>query len=150
MRGGRDVEAALDEFVELWGRLRAESEREGAIVVVEGERDRRALRRLGLRAPILLVHRGQPLSETAHRLARASRHVIVLTDWDGEGGLFARRLREFLGAGPVILDLDFRRELGRILRGELVHVEGLYGWARRLAERRHVALDQLLAPALAD
>jgi len=145
VRDGRDALAALEEFRELWGKLRGESEEAGTVVVVEGERDRRSLRRLGLEGTIALVHRGETLSGTAHRLVRQSRRVIVLTDWDNEGGQFARRLKEFLEAERLELDLEYRRRLARILRGELVHVEGLHGWARRLAERQGSSLEQYLA-----
>ena len=145
MRDGRDTLQALEEFRELWGKLRSECVEAGTVVVVEGERDRRSLRRLGLEGRIALVHRGETLSGTAHRLVRQSRRVIVLTDWDNEGGQLARRLKEFLEAERLELDLDFRRRLARILRGELVHVEGLHGWARRLAERQGGSLEQFLA-----
>jgi 5S rRNA maturation endonuclease (ribonuclease M5) len=145
MRDGPDAEETLEEFLKLWDRLRTETEEGAAVVIVEGERDRRALRRLGLEGPITLVHRGETLSATAHRLVRGGQRVIVLTDWDGEGGQFARRLKEFLEAEEVPLDLEFRRRFARILRGELVHVEGLHGWARRLAERQGRSLEVLLA-----
>ncbi len=144
MREGRDSAEAFTAFAELWGRLRVESEERGAVLVVEGERDRRALRRLGLAGPVVLVHRGEPISKTAHRLVGQGRPVIVLTDWDGEGGQLAHRLREFLEAERVPFDLEYRRRLARILRGELVHVEGLYGWARRLAERQGGTLEEIL------
>jgi len=150
VRNGRDALAALEEFRELWGKLRGDATEVGTVVVVEGERDRRSLRRLGLEGPIALVHRGETLSGTAQRLVRQARHVIVLTDWDNEGGQFARRLKEFLEAEQLKLDLDYRRRLARILRGELVHVEGLHGWARRLAERQGDSLEQFLAETAPD
>jgi 5S rRNA maturation endonuclease (ribonuclease M5) len=124
----------LEEFLKLWHDLRAESGEPGTVVVVEGERDRRSLRRLGIDGRIVALHRGRPLSGTAHDLVDRAARVIVLTDWDTEGGHFARRLKEFLEADRPSLDLEYRRRLARIVRGELVHVEGLYGWARRLAE----------------
>ncbi len=144
MHPGPSGEEPFDQFLDLWDRLCAASRSPGTVVVVEGERDRRALRRLGLPGSILLVHRGDSLATTAHRIARANRRVIVLTDWDGEGGVLARRLKEFLEAEPLDLDLEFRRRLARILRGELVHVEGLHGWARRSAEARGATLDHFL------
>ena len=118
--------------------------------MVEGERDRRSLRRLGLKGTILLVHRGRTLSETAHHLAETARHVIILTDWDTEGGHLAQRLKEFLGSGRHGPDLDHRRRLAHVLRGELVHVEGLYGWAARTAEKGNRSLVQLLDAAEAE
>jgi 5S rRNA maturation endonuclease (ribonuclease M5) len=137
---GRATEATFERFLELWQRLLADQE--VAVLVVEGERDVRSLRRLGWTGPIEAVHRGKPLAETAERLLRLRRRVVVLTDWDSEGGEIARKLRGFLGTTEF--DLDLRRNLARLLRGELVHVEGLYGWARRTAERLGRPLELLL------
>ncbi len=144
MGNGRDRSDPLTEFLRLWHRLRSESAEVGTVVVVEGERDQTSLRRLGLPGPIVKVHRGRALAGTAHDLVGRSRRVIVLTDWDTEGGHLARRLREFLEAERLHLDLEYRRRLARIVRGELVHVEGLHGWARRLADRKGESLDDLL------
>jgi len=144
MSNERDPAVVFDEFWELWNRLRSDSLRPGAVVVVEGERDRRALRRLGLEGLIVLIHRGRTISETAQHLSATARHVIILTDWDTEGGHLAQGLTKFLGTGRSGPDLEYRRRLARILRGELVHVEGLFGWARRTAERSDRSLAQLL------
>ncbi|HXW67616.1 MAG TPA: toprim domain-containing protein [Thermoplasmata archaeon] len=146
MRNERDPAAMLEAFVALWQELRTESARAGTVLVVEGDRDRSSLRRLGIPGTIVKVHRGRPLAGTAHDLVGAARRVIVLTDWDTEGGHLAQRLREFLEADAAALDLEYRRRLARIVRGELVHVEGLHGWARRLAERSGLSLDELLGP----
>jgi 5S rRNA maturation endonuclease (ribonuclease M5) len=146
----RDPAAVFDGFWELWARLQSESRVPGTVVVVEGERDRRSLRRLGLRGPIVLVHRGRTISETAEHLAATARHVIILTDWDTEGGHLAQRLKEFLGSGRRGPDLEHRRRLAHVLRGELVHVEGLYRWAVRTAEKAHRPLAQLLELSEAD
>lgn len=129
------------EFVRLFVRLREEAESGVAVVVVEGERDRRSLRALGLRGPIALVHGGETLSAFAGRLARGGRKVVVLTDWDLEGGHLAQRLRVFLEAEAVGIDLEYRRRFAKILRGELVHVEGLNRWARRTAEEAGAPVD---------
>jgi 5S rRNA maturation endonuclease (ribonuclease M5) len=134
----------LDAFLRLWAELRVDSEDPGTVIVVEGERDRGSLRRLGVTGRVVTVHRGRTLSGTAHDLVGGARRVIVLTDWDTEGGHLARRLKEFLESDRPTLDLEYRRRLARIVRGELVHVEGLHGWARRLAERHGDSLDDRL------
>lgn len=144
MEPERDPRAAFGTFVVLWQRFLGERHRPGTVVVVEGERDRRALRRLGWDGRIAIVHRGRSLSATAQGLVEESRRAIVLTDWDSAGGTLARRLREFLEAERIDLDLDFRRELAVLLRGELVHVEGLFGWVRRNAERFGVPLETVI------
>lgn len=147
MREGNDSEVALDRFVDLWQRLRARSAEPGTVVLVEGERDRRAVRRLGLPGAVTTLHAGRTLAETAQVLVRRGRRVVILTDWDTEGGHLAHRLGEFLKAERLELDLDTRRRLARVLRGELVHVEGLYGWARRLAESEGDSIEQRLDDA---
>lgn len=134
-------------FVDELERLRTDSEAEGAVVVVEGARDRAALRRLGLRAPIVLLHAGRSTSALVHELDRRANRVIVLTDWDRAGGLLAARLREHLRAGQLDCDLECRRRLARLLHGELVHVEGLYRWARRVAESLGSSLEEAIGPA---
>jgi len=131
-------------FVRLWGKLLEEADGARAVIVVEGERDRTAVRRLGWTGPVVVVHRGRPISATASGLVAARGKVIVLTDWDTEGGHLARRLRDFLEPEDVRLDLDYRRRFARLLRGELTHVEGLFGWARRQADRRGESLERLV------
>lgn len=144
MANDRDPGVVFDEFWDLWSRLRGEAHASDSVVVVEGERDRRSLRRLGLKGAIVLVHRGRTIAETAQDLAGSARRVIILTDWDTEGGHLAQRLKEFLGTGRSGPDLEYRRRLARILRGELVHVEGLYGWALRTAEKGNRSLVTML------
>jgi len=138
---------AWPDFVRIVGRLREESAAGGSAILVEGERDRRSLRRLGIVGPIELVHGGGTLSALAARLARGGRKVIVLTDWDSEGGHLAQRVRDFLTADAVGLDLEYRRKLAKALRGEVVHVEGLHGWARRTAEAEGTTVDEALGDA---
>ncbi|MGA7923498.1 MAG: toprim domain-containing protein [Thermoplasmata archaeon] len=132
-------------FVELFAELRRESLESGTVVLVEGERDRSALRRLGVEGRIVLVHHGATLAQLAHELERPTRRVIVFTDWDSKGGHLARRIREFLGGDRVELDENLRRRFARLLRGEVVHVEGLARWARRMAERSGGSLEHYLA-----
>ncbi|MCI4373675.1 MAG: toprim domain-containing protein [Thermoplasmata archaeon] len=146
MTKGTDAAASLAEFVDLWQKFRVECEAPGTLVVVEGERDRRSIARLGIPATIFILHGGRTLAQTAQELVRRSRRVVVLTDWDTEGGHLAHRLSEFLEAERLELDLLTRRRLAHVLRGELVHVEGLYGWARRLAEKQGDLLEALLGP----
>ena len=137
---------SFSEFLELWERLVAASDEPGTVIVVEGERDRRALKRLRVAGPVRLVHRGRTLAGVAHDLGQGARRVIVLTDWDVEGGHLASRLRDVLGSAGVELDLEFRRRLARVLRGEVAHVEGLARWAQHAAERAGAPLEHFLAP----
>lgn len=147
MRTPRDRRDIWPEFLDLWEELRGASTAPGTVVVVEGERDRTSLRRLGLPGPIVLLHHGRTLSQLAQELGQGTRRVIVLTDWDVEGGHLAQRLRELLRAGPAEVDLEFRRRIAQLLHGDLAHVEGLAGWARRTAEGIGAPLDHFVSAA---
>ncbi len=147
MTNGRERRDSWDSFLEVWEELCLESAQPGTTVVVEGERDRASLRALGLPGPIALVHRGRSMSRLAQELGHPRGRLIVLTDWDGEGGHLAQRLRELLAPGPAKVDLEFRRRFATVLRSEVVHVEGLAGWARRTAELVGAPLEHFLRPA---
>src|SRR5579871_1492431 len=134
-------DAAWTEFLDLWDRLLEESETPGTALVVEGETDVRALRRLGVDGRIVPLHRGQRLPRIARDLAASSTRVVLLFDWDLQGGRWTRRLRELLESGPLEVDTDLRRRFAAVLHGEIVHVEGLYGWARRMAENHGGPLE---------
>jgi 5S rRNA maturation endonuclease (ribonuclease M5) len=138
------------DFLELWAELVEASRSPTTVIVVEGERDRASLAKLSVGGRVVVLHRGTSVSAVAHLLSRDARRVIVLTDWDAQGGRLAQKLREFLESMPLELDLDTRRRLARVLRGELVHVEGIAGWARRTAEQLNVPLEQWLAEIEAD
>lgn len=132
-------------FAELWERLRREWNVPGTVLLVEGENDRRSLAALGVEAPIRTVHHGGSLAALAGSITIEARRVVVLTDWDAAGGRIARRLRELLSDGRVEVDLDSRRRLSLALRAELVHVEGLRGWAERKLRLKGDSLDDWLA-----
>jgi 5S rRNA maturation endonuclease (ribonuclease M5) len=138
------------EFLELWAELVEASRSPTTVIVVEGERDRASLAKLSVGGRVVVLHRGTSVSAVAHLVSRDAHRVIVLTDWDAKGGRLAQKLREFLESMPLELDLETRRRLARVLRGELVHVEGIAGWARRTAEQLNVPLEQWLAEIEAD
>jgi 5S rRNA maturation endonuclease (ribonuclease M5) len=130
-----------EDFLKLWEEFLAGANDPSTVVVVEGERDRRSLQRLGVTGHIVLFHSGRGLSQLTRSLTVPGRRVVVLTDWDREGGHLAHRLTELLVAEGVRVDADFRRKLARAVRGEVAHVEGLAGWAHRAAERAGAPLE---------
>ena len=142
-----DRDEAWEEFLEVWCDLRAAAAIPGTVVVVEGERDRAALSALYIRGDIVALHNGRPLAHVAHQIAERARTVVILTDWDTKGGQLARRFRVFLEAMPLTLDLDSRRRLSKAVRGEVAHVEGLAGWARRSADRVGTTVETALDEA---
>lgn len=104
-------------------------------VVVEGERDVRALRTLGLTGTIVTVHRGVSVFHLCERLAAEHREVLILTDWDARGGKLARQLRDGLAANGVRYDDDLRAQIAFLCGKEIKAVEDLHRYMENLRPR---------------
>lgn len=117
------LEALIDELVVVNREIPA---------IVEGKRDVRALRRLGLEGEILMVNTGESRITFCDRLAGRYAEAILLTDWDRTGGIIARDLRDNL-KGRVRLERNLRK--GLALYSEVSAVEELPGYMGGLVRR---------------
>jgi len=104
-------------------------------ILVEGSRDRDALKELGCSGRILLVHDGETLIETADRLARENDELILLMDWDRTGGSIHHRVKELLETHAVDCEISFRRRLARLATKETRAVEDLPRVLRHLRQQ---------------
>lgn len=115
-----------ERYEEIQKALAILSEKNGeGPIVVEGERDVRALRALGIEGPIVTLHRGVPLLRVCEDLAADRRPVVILTDWDLKGGRLAKALREGLAASGAKYDDAVRARLSVLTRGSITSVEDL-------------------------
>jgi len=119
-----DLQRILEDLVEKNRR---------APIIVEGKRDERALRALGVAGDIRPINRGTSLFSVCEDLARDHREVIILTDWDVRGGRLARQLRDGLAANGVRYDDDLRARLTAVCRKEISDVESLDRFVARTA-----------------
>ncbi len=95
-------------------------------VVVEGERDRKALHALGFAGQVVLLSRGRSVLATVEALAAQlgpQGEFAVLTDWDRTGGRLARQLRELGAACDLRVAERFRRELAHLTAREISCLE---------------------------
>jgi 2,5-diamino-6-(ribosylamino)-4(3H)-pyrimidinone 5'-phosphate reductase len=120
---------AFQELSELIDELRALPA--GTSILVEGRKDRTALQRLGVEAPIIQIHSPLPF----HRKVSGCLELVILTDYDREGRQLARRYEDATRSLGVKPDLEFRRKLRRATLGEVSHVEGLHTYFTNLKER---------------
>jgi dTMP kinase len=104
-----------------------------APIIVEGERDVRALRALGVVGEIRPINRGSTLFRLCEDIARDHREAVILTDWDVRGGRLARQLRDGLAANAVRYDDDIRARLAKACRKEISDVESLDRLVGRVA-----------------
>ncbi len=101
-------------------------------IIVEGQKDERALRDLGVEGIIVRLNVGDSVFKTCEDLSRTHRKVILLTDWDRRGGHLAKLLREGLEANGVQYDDEIRAKLAVLTKKDIKDVESLAKHMRRL------------------
>lgn len=93
------------------------------ILVVEGKRDSKALKKLGYCGNICEFHSFKGLTKFADAM-EAYSELIILLDSDKRGKYYTARIIEQLGH-RVKINLFFRKRLTQITRGKITHVEEL-------------------------
>lgn len=101
-------------------------------VVVEGRKDVRSLRRLGLKGEVVRLDHGIPIFNLCEKICAQNSEAIILTDWDRRGGQLARMLREGLEANGAKFDDRIRRRLALVCKKEIKDVESLADYVSRL------------------
>ena len=106
---------------------------EGMPILIEGKKDEKALRELGVDGNFIKVSgSGLKLFEIAEMAAQSSSKVIILTDFDKKGNELARRLSgdiQSLGSHP---DLTIRRRIMGITRRYIKDIERLPKYMNQL------------------
>ncbi len=113
----------------------------GCPVLVEGNKDKSALRSLSFEGELELVNRGWPLEKLVGWFAQRLQHknpvdakesIILLMDWDRTGGRLQNDLRRRLRAFDITVDEYTRQTLMRALKPETRVVEDLHSMADEL------------------
>ncbi|RLF49903.1 MAG: topoisomerase [Thermoplasmata archaeon] len=122
-----ELEKTIDEMIEL---------NKSIPVIVEGDRDVAALRRVGVVGKIIVINTGLSIEVLCETIAREYDEVIILTDWDRKGGMLARRLRELLLANGTKCNESIRAKLSFICKRSIKDVESLPQYIERLREEK--------------
>lgn len=122
----------LEEIQQILDELR-DSALCGAVILVEGKRDREALLSLGVNGEILMTSQRQLLN-MAEGLARSGKKIIILTDWDERGEEVARQVALYLEADGSKPDSAIRCSLKSLLKKEIKDVESLYSYVEKLRD----------------
>jgi 5S rRNA maturation endonuclease (ribonuclease M5) len=112
----------FDELDQLISMLKMFSE-SGVPIMVEGYKDERSLRTLGISGPILKLS-GKNLLEAAERLDRFD-NFLILTDFDRKGQELTLRLFRYLDRRKVDLTQSFRRRFKNLTSRITCDIEGL-------------------------
>jgi 5S rRNA maturation endonuclease (ribonuclease M5) len=95
----------------------------GAVLLVEGARDSRAMRDIGYTGPLIMT---SSINGRASKVVlNKARMVVIMTDLDSEGRKLAGRYRRVLRHQGLETDMTFRKRLVVASRGVFLHVENL-------------------------
>ena len=101
-------------------------------LLVEGEKDAAALRKLGVIGVIIRVNTGKNLSDFCDFIASRYQEIIILTDWDRRGGILCSRIKKNL-EGRVKCNTRYRKMLAKLTT--IRAVEGLPSWIKSFKKR---------------
>ncbi len=90
-------------------RLLTELKEEKAVKIVEGNKDKKALERLGIKNIITL--QGKPVQD---KIKELKHKAIILTDYDRKGRELEKRLKEALISQGIIPNLEYKKELKKL------------------------------------
>ncbi|MFH1332196.1 MAG: toprim domain-containing protein [archaeon] len=100
-------------------------------IIVEGEKDKKALRKLGVKNVISISRK--PLFEFIEEISLKHKEVIILTDLDREGKQLYHRLKQGLQKNGVRIDNQFRESLFK--ETHLSQIEGIFHYfSKRFSE----------------
>ena len=125
-----DYEKSLENLKKALDELSEENKK--VPVIVEGEKDIEALRKLGLTGEIITVNVGMSLTEFCDHLARKFKEIIILTDWDRRGGYLCHTIRKNL-QGRVKCNTYYREVFAK--NAMIRTVEGLPSWIVTMGEK---------------
>jgi len=95
-------------------------------VVVEGPHDKKTLKLLGYKKPILICSKPSH-NELADLVTKKFSNVVILTDFDEQGTLLNKRLSKLIEKGGVKVDRFYRRRFQKLLKeARISTIEGIY------------------------
>lgn len=118
-----DYKKSLENLETALLELRDENKR--IPVIVEGNKDIDALRKLDIGGTIIRVNAGISLIDFCDKIAQEHTDIIILTDWDRKGGYLCRTIRKNL-EGRVRCNTKYRELFAK--NSMIRTLEGLPSW----------------------
>jgi len=125
-----DYKKSLEDLEELLIELKEENK--VIPIIVEGDKDIEALRKLGVKGKIISINKGVNLSNFCDRIAHEYSNVIILTDWDRRGGHISHTIRKNL-EGRVVCNTKYRELFAK--NTTIRTVEGLPSWIETIRKK---------------
>jgi len=119
-----EVEKALDEL---------KKENKNIPIIVEGEKDKKALRKLDIKRKIITLNKGFSLTDFCDKISKRYKEIIVITDWDRKGGFLRHKIQKNL-EGRVKCNTKYREVLAK--NTMIKTVEGLPAWIKTITDKQ--------------
>ena len=117
-------EKRVSDFQKIWSDLRSLN----YPIIVEGKRDKIALRKLGIEGDIIQLNDGKSVLSTIERISQRfgrSSQFVILMDWDKTGNKLAKQLVSFGEACDLVPNDKIRSALSKFSAKEISCVEEL-------------------------
>jgi len=101
-------------------------------IIVEGSRDVRALREIGVEGIVKPVNTGIGIINFCEALSAEHDKFIILTDWDRKGGQIAHHLQIGFESVDAKYDSQVRAQMAMLAKKEIKDVESLPSYLERL------------------
>lgn len=126
----------LERIIELLERL-IETSNSGIPIVIEGQNDVEALRKLAIKGDIIAAKTsGKSLLDVLREVREHdTREVVLLMDFDRRGKEWTRRLAQDLEKMRIRVNLVFWNELHNLVGHDLKDIEGLPAYLETLRKR---------------
>lgn len=129
-------EVRLERLQRLIERITFESQN-GSIIVVEGLRDKDALRRFGVSGRILCLQNSRMNPTRFSEHLDDAQDVVVLMDFDRQGVFLAKSLARTLNSQGIRTNLIIWRDLRRLTKSDIRSIEELPKLQERLVTTVH-------------
>jgi 5S rRNA maturation endonuclease (ribonuclease M5) len=125
-----DYEQTLEELEEALTELQEENKT--VPIIVEGDKDITALRKLEVPGEIIRLNKGRSVTDFCDIIAQKHQNIILLTDWDWRGGRLCLSIKKHL-ENRVDCNLKYRKVFAK--RCICRTVEGLPSWIDTLKQK---------------
>lgn len=127
------LEEELEGILEVLERIKREDE--DIPIIVEGEKDVKALKALGIKRKMIKIKKGKTIFRIIEDLRKKHEKVIILTDWDSSGGKLCYKIKKACESNAIKYDVEYRKQMMKFLKKEVKDVESIPTFIER-AKRR--------------
>jgi len=125
-----DYKKSLEDLEKALFELREENKT--IPIIVEGDKDIAALRKLDVTGEIIKFNQGMSIPDFCDMISQKYKSVIILTDWDRKGGFLCSTIMKNL-EGLVECNIRFRKIFAQ--RSMIRTLEGLPSWITTLKQK---------------